>query len=350
MRDKLNGLGRLIDKSRGRLAEDPSAKRLFSNKQVLGRFAKACLPEYHDFPLKTVIRECFDDDISLQGGKGSPPFTEFARSIGTEQILPQNDTLHLDLLFNAWVPCPVMGRRRKLINIEIQNDAQNLERLIGRGIVYNSSIVCSEYGTVFRYPHYEMIEGVNAIWICPAAPSEWAGSTLCFNLNKAVSSREERLVLSKDVYDKFRLFFIGANLETGVDKRDIHGLVWTLTTQSLTAAERKKILTEVYEMDMTEALEKSVDESEEWLYNYYGKERINQIKAEGREEGRRKGREEGRRKGREEGRRKGREEEKQKNVLHLLKMRYSIKRIKAILQLTEDEILRIARDNNAIIP
>ena len=107
-------------------------------------------------------------------------------------------------------------------------------------------------------------------------------------------------------------------------------------------------------MDMTEALEKSVDESEEWLYNYYGKERINQIKAEGREEGRRKGREEGRRKGREEGReegrRKGREEEKQKNVLHLLKMRYSIKRIKAILQLSEDEIFRIARDNNAIIP
>ncbi len=341
MTDRLNGLGRIIDKSEEHLAADPSAKRLFSNKQVLGRFAKACLPEYHDFPLETVIRECFDDDLSFEGRKGSTPSTEFARSIGTEQILPQNDTLHLDLLFNVWVPCPVLGRRRELINIEIQNDAQNLERLIGRGIVYNSSIVCSEYGTVFRYPHYEMIEGVNAIWICPAAPSEWAGSTLCFNLNRAVSSREERLVLPKAVYDKFRLFFIGANLETGVEKRDIHGLVWTLTTQSLTAAERKKILTEVYEMDMTEALEKSVDESEEWVYNYYGRKRVEQFREEGREEGREQGRE--------EGREQGREEEKRKNVLHLLKMRYSVKRIKTILQLSEDEILRIARDNNVII-
>ena len=86
-------------------------------------------------------------------------------------------------------------------------------------------------------------------------------------------------------------------------------------------------------MDMTEALEKSVDESEEWVYNYYGRKRVEQFREEGREEGREQ----------------GREEEKRKNVLHLLKMHYSIKRIKAILQLSEDEILRIARDNNVII-
>ena len=83
-------------------------------------------------------------------------------------------------------------------------------------------------------------------------------------------------------------------------------------------------------METVRETEEIEDESEEWLYNYYGKERINQIKAEGREE--------------------GREEEKQKNVLHLLKMRYSIKRIKAILQLSEDEILRIAKANTVVVP
>ena len=103
-------------------------------------------------------------------------------------------------------------------------------------------------------------------------------------------------------------------------------------------------------METVRETEEIEDESEEWLYNYYGKERINQIKAEGREEGRRKGREEGREEGRRKGREEGREEEKQKNVLHLLKMRYSIKRIKAILQLFEDEILRIAKANNVVVP
>ena len=91
-------------------------------------------------------------------------------------------------------------------------------------------------------------------------------------------------------------------------------------------------------MDMTEALEKSVDESEEWVYNYYGRKRVEQFREEGRE------------RGREEGREQGREEEKRKNVLHLLKMRYSVKRIKTILQLSEDEILRIAKKNNVVVP
>ena len=94
-------------------------------------------------------------------------------------------------------------------------------------------------------------------------------------------------------------------------------------------------------MDTVEKPEEIEDESEEWVYNYYGRERVEQFREQGREEGREQGRK--------EGREQGREEEKRKNVLHLLKMRYSIKRIKAILQISEDEILRIARGNNGII-
>ena len=91
-------------------------------------------------------------------------------------------------------------------------------------------------------------------------------------------------------------------------------------------------------MDVVKKPEAIEDESEEWVYNYYGRKRVEQFREEGRE------------RGREEGRKQGREEEKRKNVLHLLKMRYSIKRIKAILQLSEDEILRIAKKNNVVVP
>ena len=94
-------------------------------------------------------------------------------------------------------------------------------------------------------------------------------------------------------------------------------------------------------MDTVEKPEEIEDESEEWVYNYYGRERVEQFREQGREEGREQGRK--------EGREQGREEEKRKNVLHLLKMRYSIKRIKAILQLPEAEILRIAKENNVVV-
>ena len=102
-------------------------------------------------------------------------------------------------------------------------------------------------------------------------------------------------------------------------------------------------------MDVVKKPEAIEDESEEWVYNYYGRKHVEQFREEGREEGREQGRKEGREEGREQGRKEGREEEKRKNVLHLLKMRYSVKRIKAILQLSEDEILRIAKENNVVV-
>ena len=83
-------------------------------------------------------------------------------------------------------------------------------------------------------------------------------------------------------------------------------------------------------MDTVKKTKEIEDESEEWFYNYYGRERVEQF--------------------REEGRKEEREAERRRIIMRMLKMRYSIKRITAILQLSEDEILRIARDSNAIIP
>ena len=114
-------------------------------------------------------------------------------------------------------------------------------------------------------------------------------------------------------------------------------------------------------MNMTEALENSVDESEEWVYNYYGRDRVEQIKAEGkkegreegREEGRKEGREEGRKEGREEGRKEGREEGRAKeriSVLNMLKMHYPVMDIGKIFQIPEAEVIKIARDNHVVIP
>ena len=159
-------------------------------------------------------------------------------------------------------------------------------------------------------------------------------------------------------YDKFRMFFIGANCKTRASKEDVHGLVWTLTTQSLTAAERKEILTEVYEMDMTEALDNSVEESDEWFYNYFGRDNVAKVKEEGREEVREEirmevkeeAKEEVREEVREEVKEETREEERRKNILNMLRLHYSITSIGNALQMPEDEVVRIARENNIVIP
>ena len=94
-------------------------------------------------------------------------------------------------------------------------------------------------------------------------------------------------------------------------------------------------------MDTVKKTKEIEDESEEWVYNYYGRERVEQFREEGREEGRKEGRE--------EGRKEEREAERRRIIMRMLKMRYSIKSIKTILQLPEDEILKIAKENNVVV-
>ena len=79
-------------------------------------------------------------------------------------------------------------------------------------------------------------------------------------------------------------------------------------------------------MDMTEALDNSVEESDEWFYNYFGRDNIAKVKEEVREE--------------------TREEERRKNILNMLRLHYSITSIGNALQMPEDEVIRIARENN----
>ena len=87
-------------------------------------------------------------------------------------------------------------------------------------------------------------------------------------------------------------------------------------------------------MDMTEALDNSVEESDEWFYNYFGRDNVAKVKEEGREEVR------------EEVREKTREEERRKNILNMLRLHCTITYIGEALQLPNDYIIKVARENN----
>ena len=51
------------------------------------------------------------------------------------------------------------------------------------------------------------------------------------------------------------------------------GFIWVLTTPSLTVDERKTLLKEVFKMDMTQVVEKTLDHYD-WLLDSYGRKRF----------------------------------------------------------------------------
>ena len=83
-------------------------------------------------------------------------------------------------------------------------------------------------------------------------------------------------------------------------------------------------------MDTEKETAADVEESDEWFYNYFGRDNIAKVKEEAREE--------------------TREEERRKNILNMLRLHYSITSIGNALQMPEDEVIRIARENNIVIP
>ena len=112
MQDYGNGLGKALEIAGSRATLDANAKRLFSNKQIIARFMKALIPEYLHESLTTIMSERLADKLST-----TTPSPEFAKPLGTELILPHNDILSLDLLFEAH--SPTLACNRQLINIEI---------------------------------------------------------------------------------------------------------------------------------------------------------------------------------------------------------------------------------------
>ena len=79
-------------------------------------------------------------------------------------------------------------------------------------------------------------------------------------------------------------------------------------------------------MDTEKETAADVEESDEWFYNYFGRDNIAKVKEEAREE--------------------TREEERRKNILNMLRLHYSITSIGNALQIPEDEVIRIAKENN----
>ena len=100
------------------------------------------------------------------------------------------------------------------------------------------------------------------------------------------------------------------------------------------------------QVDTEKETDAVVEESDEWFYNYFGRDNIAKVKKEAKEEVREEVREEVK----EEVREEVREEERRRNILNMLRLHYSITSIGNALQIPEDEVIRIARENNIIIP
>ena len=167
-----NALARRLDTAGDNAKYDESCKQILSSIPILARILKFCVSEF---------AECDVSDIENKYIEGKPIVSkhavhqdeqgEFIRGMNTEDASMTEGTFTFDILF--YVILPDSGEKvQMIINIEAQNKYNPGYPLIKRGIYYVSRLISSQYGTVFTDSHYEKIEKVYSIWICPDPPVE----------------------------------------------------------------------------------------------------------------------------------------------------------------------------------
>ena len=361
MEEKPNSLSQIIDNGGGNLRKNNWANGLFSLKSVLARVVKSCVPEYSPFPIKIIEDECIDS-FTDTSGKNNP---EIAQALMTKKPLPNGYMMDCDLLFkinppkrlrDSWAP--------QLLNIEMQNDCRLLDRCIGRGMLYLAGIYYMEYEMAYSYPEFENALKVNSVWICPAAPPERQGTVQKFRMTGEEKPSGGNLP-PRDFYDKLRLMFVNAGGSMQPWRRDICGFIWALTTLRLSAEARKTWLKEAFKMEMTQTVEKEIDEYnwfrelcghdlyEKKMKQYYKEdlekerekgEKIGFVKGE--QSGFTKGEQSGFTKGEQSGFVKGSEQTKENLALKMLEFNYHLDEISRMTDLSMERILQLAKDHN----
>ena len=87
-------------------------------------------------------------------------------SMNAESNSIREHTIYYDIRLPVFLP--EQGKMiRIILNLEIQLDDTPGYPIVKRGFYYCGRMISEQYGTVFTDEHYEKIEKVYSIWICP---------------------------------------------------------------------------------------------------------------------------------------------------------------------------------------
>ena len=235
---------------------DAACKRVLSEKAILARIMKSCLEEY---------KECDVNDIAEKYIEGQPQVSAvpvlpdenstIIDGMDTEDKSVREGTVTYDIRFRAIVPGSE-ERIALIINVEAQNDFYPGYPLIKRGIYYCCRMISSQYGREFTDAHYEKIKKVYSIWICKNPP-QYRGNTIT-----RYRLVEEHLVgeNSESVrnYDLLSIIMLCLGAPKGANYDGILRMLDVLLSHETSEAEKRKILQDDYDIQMTQTMEREV--------------------------------------------------------------------------------------------
>lgn len=165
----------MIDLAADRARYDECVKKILTYKAVIAWILKSCTKEFSQYSVNFICDNCLKENIEISSRAVHQDHPDCSKLLdGNEQIdclnseanAIKDQTVYYDIRFKAYIPNteePV----QLIINLEIQlNDTPGYP-LVTRGFYYCARMISEQYGTIFTGEHYEKLQKVYSIWICP---------------------------------------------------------------------------------------------------------------------------------------------------------------------------------------
>lgn len=235
---------------------DAACKRVLSEKAILARIMKACLAEYRDCPVRDIEEKYIEGQPQVSSVPVLPDEEGSVISgLDTEDKSVHEGTVTYDIRFRAIAPDSgeLIGL---IVNVEAQNNFYPGYPLTKRGVYYCSRMISSQYGREFMGSHYEKLKKVYSIWICMNPPKNRENTITRYRLT------EEHLVGKAEEpvqnYDLLSIVMLCLGGPDGENYNGVLRMLDVLLSNETSEAEKRKILQDDYDIQMTRTMESEV--------------------------------------------------------------------------------------------
>lgn len=292
--ERQTDLAEAIDVVADKAQYDRCAKKLLAFKAIDAWILKTCVKEFYPYSVEYITDHCLSGEVEIsEHAVHQDQLNRSKRVNGDEQVSKMNSesspvnegTVYYDVRFTAIAP--TNGEIIKLIiNLEIQTNDKPGYELVTRGIYYCARMISEQHDSVFIGEHYEKIQKVYSIWICPSTPECRKNQMTRYHMTK--DQVIGNTYVKEEAYDLMEIIILSLGEPENDADCSILNLLNTLFSPSVLPDEKKNVLSEKYNIAMTAELESEVQRMcnlSTAIENQGIKKGLEEGRAEGRAEG-----------------------------------------------------------------
>ena len=262
--ERQTDLAEVIDVVADKAQYDRCAKKLLAFKAIDAWILKTCVKEFYPYSVEYITDHCLSGEVEIsEHAVHQDQLNRSKRVNGDEQVSKMNSesssvnegTVYYDVRFTAIAP--TNGEIIKLIiNLEIQTNDKPGYELVTRGIYYCARMISEQHDSVFIGEHYEKIQKVYSIWICPSTPECRKNQMTRYHMTK--DQVIGNTYVKEEAYDLMEIIILSLGEPENDADCSILNLLNTLFSPSVLPDEKKSVLSEKYNIAMTAELESEV--------------------------------------------------------------------------------------------